>query len=190
MLQIWGGLFYLFNKIFFSFAERSKSEEKRRTWRIASWSVYLIGLPAWFIIFIFERNWIAAALEAGGIPAMFLGLILALRGIEKKPTKWLDYAARITITTGIIYSLYDFKGITTLNQVLEIGIIIGFLMGTYLLAKQKANGYIWFMFMNISCAALMAVEHYPFLVLQQIISLGFVIDAFIACKRRSIVETK
>ncbi|MFH1968106.1 MAG: hypothetical protein ABIJ84_01830 [bacterium] len=98
--------------------------------------------------------------------------------------KWLDYVARIVVIIGIAYSLYDFRGITTVNQVLEIGIVVGFLVGTYLLARQKANGYLWFVFMNLSCATLMAIEHYPLLVLQQIISLGFVVDVYAAYRRR------
>jgi len=66
LLQIWAGIFYLFNKIFFSQAERSKNNNLKRNWRIWSWVVYLIGLPAWVIIFVTEHNWIAAAIETGG----------------------------------------------------------------------------------------------------------------------------
>jgi len=36
ILQIWGGAFYLLNKIFFSQAERSKQETQEKKWRVAS----------------------------------------------------------------------------------------------------------------------------------------------------------
>jgi hypothetical protein len=76
-LQIWGGLFYLLNKIFFSQAERSKTTMRRRVWRIRSWIVYLAGLPAWIIVFTSEHNWIAAGVESGGAPAIIVGLIIS-----------------------------------------------------------------------------------------------------------------
>lgn len=176
LFQVWGGLFYLLNKIFFSRAERA-TNHNQRLWLIWSWVVYLIGLPAWVIIFIIERNWMAAAVEAGGATGMMLGLIIAIKGNGQEP-KWLDYIARIVAVLGIGYSLYDFGGITTFNQILEFGIVVGFLLGTYCLAKQKLSGYLWLILMNASNAWLMGIEHYPWLLLQQIISLGFVIDAY------------
>lgn len=181
-LQVWGGGFYLLNKIFFSRAERSK-REKSMAWRIRSWIVYLIGLPAWVIIFASERNWMAASVEAGGAPAMILGLVNAIRGVKEKPG-WLDYVARIAAALGIVYSIYDFGGITTVNQALELGVVAGFLIGTYMLAKQLPSGYLWFMLMNGSNAGLMGIQSYPWLMLQQITSLGFVIDAFLMQRKR------
>jgi len=182
LLQVWGGLFYLLNKIFFSRAERSDGE-KKRLWKISSWVVYLIGLPAWVIIFIFERNWIAAALESGGAPSMALGLFIALRGKGKTP-KWLDWVALIAIAVGLGYSLHDFGGITTWNQVLELSMVTGFLVGTYRLAKEKPSGYLWFLLMNASNAVLMAVEGYPYLFIQQVISFGFVADAYLVQRKK------
>jgi len=185
ILQTWAGLFYLFNKIFFSRAERSKDEKKERRNRIISWTVYLIGLPAWLWLFVLEKNWILLGVESSGAPAMALGLYLAVKGIEKKPPRWLDIFARLAIIAGLGFSIYDFGGITTLNQFLELGVSIGFILGTYLLARQRIKGYYWFMLMNGSCAALMYIQDYPVLVIQQIISLLFVIDAFRAKKRKS-----
>ncbi len=75
--QIWGGVGYLLNKVCFSRAERSESIKERRAWLVRSWIVYLSGLPAWIIVFISERNWIAAGVESGGVPAMVGGLIIA-----------------------------------------------------------------------------------------------------------------
>ena len=184
-LQIWGGMFYLLNKVFFSRSERSSNEFKKKNWRIRAWIVYLLGLPAWVTIFVLERNWIAAAIEAGGAPAMIIGLSIAIRG-QGHELRWLDTLAKIMIGIGLTLSLYDFGGITTLNQVLELGIAVGFLVGTYMLAKEKAQGYFWFMGMNISTAVLMGIQNYPFLMVQQLISLGFVLDAYFVQRARAI----
>lgn len=177
ILQIWGGLFYLLNKILFSRSERSNNKQRKRLWHISAWVFYLFGVPAWVIIFVIERNWIAAAIEAGGIPAMFIGISVAMRGHGHQP-KWLDYLAKLIAGLGLAVSLYDFGGITTVNQVLELGIASGYLFGTYLLAKEKPNGYLWLMVMNSSTATLMSIQNYPLLMLQQVLSLGFVIDAY------------
>ena len=185
-LQVWGGGFYLLNKIFFSLAERSE-EDVKRAWWIRSWIVYLIGVPAWLIIFATEQNWMVMAVEAGGMPAMILGLIIALRGVGKEPN-WLDNIARLAAVLGIAYSLYDFGGITTLTQALELGVVAGFLIGTYLLARQQPVGYLWFLLMNMSAGTLMFVQDYPWLTLQQIISFGLVTDAYLMQKRRSQLE--
>jgi len=67
LLQLTAGIFYLLNKILFSSSERSLNQNNKanvKKWKIAAWAVYLIGLPAWVIIFIKEHNWIAAALLA------------------------------------------------------------------------------------------------------------------------------
>lgn len=175
LLQGWAGLFYLLNKIFLAFSESKKM--KNPNWRKRSWIVYIIGLPAWVIIFIIEHNWIAAALELSGLPSMILGLILTL---NKKPrkNKSLDYFAVFAIIVGSAISLYDFGGLNKLTQYLELGIVIGFLFGTYKLAKNKASGYLWFLLMNSSNATLMYIEAYPFLAIQQIISFGFVAFAY------------
>ncbi len=186
-LQLWGGIFYLLNKVFFSFTERGKNSEAKRLWRIWSWIVYILGLPAWAFIFIFEHNWIAASLELGGLPSMVLGLTIALKSSVRKSPKWLNYLALACVAIGTAYSLYDFGGLTTLNQFLELGLTAGYLIGTYLLAvkdeKKHPVGYLWFMIMNLSCGWLMWREHYPWLALQQAISLGFIVDAFIMERR-------
>ena len=192
ILEGWAGLFYLFNKISLFFSEKGSNEKKKSKWSVSAWAVYLIGLPAWVVIFVLERNWIAASIEAGGAPAMLLGLTLAIQNLKrekkkKKSTKWLDRIARIVILIGIGYSLYDYRGLNTINQVLELSMVIGFLPGTYLLAKKKSRsqGYLFFMLMNGSNALLMLIEHHPWLTAQQIVSLGFVIAAFITQKRSS-----
>lgn len=187
-LQLWGGMFYLLNKVFFSQAERSKTTGFRKIWRIRSWSVYLTGLPAWVLVFISEHNWIAAGVESGGAPAMLVGLIIAWRGQGAEP-KWLDGIAKLSVLVGLALSVYEFGGIKTLSQFLELGIAAGFLMGTYMMAKDNARGYIWLMLGNVSCAALMGVEGFYILMTQQLVSLGFVIDAFLVRRNKPIIES-
>jgi hypothetical protein len=158
------------------------SPEERR-WQIRMWIVYLLGLPAWVVIFCYEHNWMAASVEAGGAPAMVLGLIVAFRGSGQAP-RWLDYLAVAATAFGISYSVWDFGGITTLNQVFELGVVAGFLLGTYLLAKKRASGCLWFAVMNISNALLMGYQQYYWLCVQQIVSLYFVSDAYVMYRRR------
>ncbi|MBT4376739.1 hypothetical protein HOD29_05170 [archaeon] len=168
-----------------SIHEKKKSEFSK--WRTWSWIAYMIGLPAWAIIFVIEHNWIAAALEVGGLPAMILGLIIATKKTKTK-IRWLEAITLLAIIIGISYSIYDFHGLNTITQFLELGIVAGFLLGTYLLAKNKGVGYICFMVMNSSNIALMAIEGYPLLVVQQVISLLVVIYAYIS--RRNKIKLK
>ncbi len=179
-LQAWGGGFYLLNKVLFSLAE-GRAEDSKRQLRILGWSVYMLGVPAWVIILVGNHNWIAAAIEAGGLPAMFFGLLNALhpegsltRGLDR-PAALLTYAA---LVFGVGYSLHDFGGITSTSQLLELGVMLGFLAGSYLLAKKKSSGWLFFMLMNGSMASLMLLQHKPLLALQQLASLGFVIYGF------------
>lgn len=182
-LQIWGGVSYLLNKICFSRAERSRDIRTEQTWRIRSWGVYLAGLPAWVIVFVTEHNWIAAAVESGGAPAMVTGLIIAVKGGGREP-KWLDYIAKVAVVSGLVLSVWEFGGITTLKQVLELGIAAGFLLGTYLMAKNNIQGYFWLMLGNVTCSTLMGMEGYYILMTQQLLSLIFVTDAYRVRKKR------
>ena len=183
LLQLWGGFFYLLNKIFLSIAERvERRDPDEQKWRILSWIVFLIGTPAWIVLFIHERNWIAASLEAGGIPSMAIGIIIALKGRGREP-KWLKAIAIISIVVGLAYSWYDFSGIRTLRQFVEIVMMGAYLIGAYQLAHKKLSGYVWFMLMNVACIALMYLEDHPGLIIQQIISVGFVINAYMVKKK-------
>lgn len=176
-LQLWGGAAYLIHKICLSRAERSADSQANQRWRLRSWTVFLAGLPAWVIVFMSERDWIAAAVESGGVPAIIIGMIIALRGHGTEP-RWLDRLARFSVVAGLGASLYDFGGITTINQILELAIAAGFLMGTYLLAKDRTQGYFWFMLGNVSCSILMGIQGYTVLMAQQAVSLVFVVDAY------------
>lgn len=176
-LQIWGGGFYLLNKIFLAISE-GREKSLQRKLKIAAWSTYLIGLPAIVWLFSVKHRWIAAFLEAGGGPAMLLGLILALRGIkdEEKPgwVKYLDYLALLTAIIGIGVSLWEYGRLDTKEQAMELGLVIGFLAGTYLLSKNIPWGYFCYMGMNVCCIILMYWDNRIVIVGQQIISFSFV----------------
>lgn len=179
LLQIWGGSFYLLNKLCFSQAERAENIQRTQKWRVRAWITYIAGLPAWVYIFIVERNWIAAAVESSGSPAMIMGLIAAWQGHNRvHEIVWLDHLARLMIVIGLGMSFYDFGGLVTFNQCLEIGIAAGFLFGTYFMAKSIPEGYLWLAVGNICAAWLMLRHGYYLLGGQQMISLGLVLDAY------------
>jgi hypothetical protein len=180
-LQLWGGGLYLLNKIFFALAE-GRHETTKRQLRIIGWSVYILGVPAWVIILVGKHDWIAASIEAGGVPAMLFGLLNAWRKTDT-PGRTLDLVASLftyaALIFGVGYSLYDYGGITSGSQILEIGVMIGFLLGSYLLAKKNSYGWLFFMLMNGSMATLMFHQHKPLLSIQQLVSLCFVIYGFV-----------
>ncbi|HKL27335.1 MAG TPA: nicotinamide mononucleotide transporter [Desulfuromonadales bacterium] len=180
ILQLWGGGFYLANKICFALAE-SRSATRKRQLRIGGWVIYLLGVPAWVVILVGKHDWIAASIEAGGVPAMLFGLYNVCRHISKpdpgldRLTSWITYAF---LLFGVAGSVVDFGGLTSITQILEIGVMIGFLLGTYLLAKQDFRGWLFFMLMNASMGSLMLLQGKPILAVQQSISLCFVIYGF------------
>jgi len=186
-LQVWGGGLYLLNKVFFALAE-GRPEATKRKLRIVGWTVYILGVPAWVIILVGKHDWIAASIEAGGVPAMLFGLLNACQntGSHNKTldliTSLFTYAALIF---GVGYSLYDYGGITSGSQILEVGVMVGFLLGSYLLAKKNSYGWIFFMLMNASMASLMFLQHKPLLSIQQLVSLCFVIYGFTAAMKTS-----
>ena len=184
-LQIWGGSFYLINKILFALAEGKKQKIKRNL-KLNGWAIYIFGVPAWVIILLSEQNWIAASIEAGGVPSMILGLYTVFQSSDS-PNRLLDKVASFftygSIALGVGYSLFDYGGITSFSQFLEMGVMLGFLLGSYLLAKNNRTGWLFFMVMNGSMATLMLIQHKPLLALQQIVSLGFVIYGFRASRK-------
>lgn len=187
LMQLIGGIFFLLNKIFFSVGERARLNKRSdpQTWRVWAWICYIIGLFPWVIIFFWEKNWIAASVELSGLPSMVMGLIIALQaGDSKKAPRWLDRLAMIFIPIGIAFSLWDFGGFTALTQWLELGLVVGYVIGTYQLAKQNAQGYLWFVLMHVCCGYLMWVQSYGWLTLQQAISLVFIADAYVMSRRK------
>ncbi|MDR2493998.1 MAG: multidrug transporter [Spirochaetaceae bacterium] len=185
VLQLWGGAGYLLAKAFLAYAEGAKED---RVWRMAGWLAYLAGLPAWVVLLAGRQNWIAAAIEAGGAPALVLGLVSAWKRWDAVDTR-IDFLVRtgtcLMIVGGIAYSVYCFKGITTLSQALELGVTFGFLLGTYLLAKKKAAGWLLFALMLGCMGSLMYLQDKTVLAVQQGISLLLVAAGFIRALRRA-----
>lgn len=185
LFQLWGGAFYLANKILFAIAQGRGPETKRRL-LIAGWTVYILGVPAWLLILGANRNWIAASIEAGGLPAMFFGLYNVYHRVKTPSRRGDLLAASFTyasLALGVGFSLWERGGLTSLSQLLEIGVMIGFLMGSYLLAKDNARGWLFFVLMNGSMAALMLMQFLPILALQQLLSLFFVIYGYVTATR-------
>lgn len=177
LFQLWGGSFYLLQKIFLSRAERLP-DKAAEPWRVYAWLIYILGLPPWLWIFYQEGNWIAGAVELGGFPSMFLGLAIAVSGDDAKVPSWLDISAGvIAAIVGTTYSISVLGGIATFAQILELALAIGFLVGTYQLAKKRVSGYGWYVLMNGACAWLMLEQGYMWLFLQQLASIFFVFDA-------------
>jgi hypothetical protein len=187
VLQVWGGGLYLLNKILFALAE-GKSEQVKRQLRIVGWTVYILGVPAWVMILVGKHDWIAASIEAGGVPAMLFGLFHVYQNADS-PNKAFNFVAALftyaSLFFGISYSLYDYGGLSSGSQLLEIGVMVGFLVGSYLLARQNSYGWLFFMLMNGSMASLMLLQHKPWLSIQQLASLCFVIYGFTVAQRVS-----
>jgi hypothetical protein len=92
------------------------------------------------------------------------------------------------IPTGFIVSIIDNGGLRTINQLLEVGIVVGFLAGTWLLARKKPVGYLWLVFMNLSCGCLMYRQAKMFMVAQQVLSVLFVLGAYYNSGRKRLSE--
>lgn len=184
-LQIWGGLFYLANKILLAVGEGRVND---RPLRIAGWICYLLGLPAWVIILVLERNWITAAVELASAPSMLFGLLVALRGVNAiQNTIWAKVAGwsvYVMLPLGVGYSLFDYGGIVNVTQLLEMSAMVGFVGGTYLLAKGNRTGWLLFMLMNGSVALLMYIQSNLILSAQQMVSLLFVIYGYTKSRNR------
>jgi hypothetical protein len=183
-LQIWGGTGYLLAKILLAHAEGITNDRK---WRIAGWFMYLAGLPAWVILLAGKQNWIAAANEAGGAPALLLGLISAWNStgtVSRRIDRAIKIFTYCMIAAGVSYSLYYFGGITAASQILEAGVTVGFLLGSYLLAKKQPTGWLFLALMLVSMGTLMFIQDKVILIFQQAISLIFVINGFIRSVRR------
>lgn len=174
-LSLWGGGFYLLNKVFLNLMERARPNNVQAYWlfRQFAWIVYLIGLP--FIVFMFfrEKNWIFGMIELGGAPAMAYGILAAFS--KKKGPAWLDHLALAAIPVGLVLSFLNFREARTFA--LEVLGSAGFLVGTYLLSKDRKGGYWWFTLMNLATGWLLYIENYPLFVPQQIFSVLLVLDA-------------
>lgn len=176
-LQVLGGLLYLLNKVFLVFMEKARDRDGEAywKWRRWAWIVYLLGLPPVLAMFYFKKNWIFGAIELGGSPAMLCGVIAAYS--RKNAPAWLDRIALAAIPIGLALSLLDLGISRPTTQGLEILGSAGFLVGTYLLAKDDKRGYGWFFLMNAATAILFGVQGYYLFVPQQIVSVALVVWA-------------
>lgn len=190
-LQIWAAGAYLFNKILFALSE-AKAENIKRKMKIIGWVVYIVGVPAWVIILVGKDNWIAASIEAGGLPAMFLGLYNTFHNNQKE-NPWFNHIVTVctlsALVFGLAFSVYHYGGLSSLSQYLEIAVMAGFLLGSYFLAKNNRHGWLLFMLMNISMAGLMFMQHKYILGVQQLISLGFVLYGYVYASRHTLNES-
>ena len=180
LLQIWAGGCYLSNKVLFSIAEGRQAELRKRL-RILGWLVYIIGVPAWVVILVGHDNWIAASIEAGGIPAMVLGLYNTWHDHQRQHrwfNRFVSFCTWGSLVFGVGWSMWLNGGLGSLTQLLEMGVMLGFLLGSYLLAKGNPVGWLMFMLMNLSMASLMGLQDKYILMIQQLVSLCFVIYGF------------
>jgi hypothetical protein len=177
VMQIIGGVFYLLNKVLFSIAERMSQKHIKQKVMITAWIVFLIGVPPWLIILGYEHNWIAASIEAVGGGLIILALYLEIKAPEMVP-KWLNVIGYSLIASGLSLSLYQFGGLTTFNQSLEIILAISFLIGTYKLPRQASSGYLWYILMHLAAGWLLFIQGYFWLAVLQLLSLLFILDAF------------
>jgi hypothetical protein len=184
-LQWWGGIGYLLSKILIV---RSEFLVNDKNCRLIGWIAYLLALPAWVILLISRKNWIASAVETAGIPSIILGIVITWKQ-NNNPNKYIDWSIRIftgiMILLGIISSIYTFGGIKAFSQILEIIIIFGFLVSNYLLARRSPFAWLMFMAGLISMSILMYIQNKPILCIQQLVSLIPVIIGFKICIKKS-----
>ena len=199
-----GGL-YLLQKIFFFFSEFYFSEvaETKRVyylWRIPGWAAYIIGLFPWLYIFFYvDKILILGWMELGGLPAMILGLGNSIkmyrrlkegRKEEKKRKKlwgvfgWEDIVVIIAALMGVGFSIDYYGSLNSLAQGLQLAAVIGFLTGTYLLAKDWLWGYLFYALMNATTGWLMYLKipinpNFKMLFYQQVASFILVVGAFL-----------
>jgi len=190
-LQIWGGIGYLLAKILLALAEGMND---RRKVRIIGWFSYLVGVPAWVILLASKNNWVVAAIEFGSIPSLILGIVTTWKQniqVNKAFDMFVKFFTFFMIILGTLYSIFYFHGITTFSQILEILVTFGFLLGSYLLAKNNPAGWLLFALMCTCMGTLMLIQDKALLVFQQGISLVVVIAGFIrAIQKSSALRTK
>ncbi len=186
-LQIFGGGCYLVNKILFAAAETQPLKVKREL-LIWGWAIYVIGVPAWVIILAQQDNWIAVSVQAGVVPSMLFGLYNVYHRVvnpSRRVGRLVSAFTYTVLTLGLGYSIWQRHGINALTQVLEMGVMVGFLIGSFLMAKRSLAGWWCFMLMNVSMASLMVVQHKPILAGQQVASLAFVVLGYVMAARNA-----
>lgn len=169
-LQIWAAITTVLNKVFLA-----KGGPNRQRWMVLGWVMFLLAIPTWLITFIQHRNWIAAALEVGGVPAAVLGLQKARKGqVALLWQRGVDIFTGLMVAIGLSYSLYDRGGITSITQLLEMAAVAGYLVGANQMSKERRSGWYWFGVMNGATALLMIVQAKWGMAAAQFVSLLFV----------------
>jgi hypothetical protein len=176
--QVWAGVFFFANKLLLLLSEYPTRLDVWRWRRGMAWGTYLLGIPAWLAICHHHRNWIAFFIEISCLPSVLLGIYVAVQGKEVTTPKWLDYLAIIGVIVGMLVSLIDFGGFTTMTQALEFLLVCGLLYGTYRLAKDQLDGYIGYLVMTAASATLMWVQSLYILVVVQIFEFVVVFWAY------------
>jgi hypothetical protein len=187
MVETIGALFYLFNKIFFLMREiaglRGNAVLVRR-FKILAWSSGLIGIPFVTYMLLHSRDWIFGWLELGSTPSMALGLGLALSQKTRTVPKWADQIVYLAIVVGIAWSAYDLGTLLSINQGLELTAVVTFFVGSYQLAKDDRNGYLFYVLMfAVTGTLLYRQQHYLFTV-QQIVSAIIILTAYLLAGSR------
>ncbi len=113
---------------------------------------------------------------------MLLGLYISWHN-HRKPSKLIYHIVTVltytVLTIGVGFSIKHHGGINSFTQLLEIGVMFGFLLSGYYIAKNNPIGWLFFMIGNICMAALMYLQNAQILMVQQLISLFFVVYGFI-----------
>jgi hypothetical protein len=181
LLEVLGALLYLLNKIFLDFMERCELNHYASAywfWRKWAWDVYLLGslFVIVFLVNLPKRALILASIEAGGIPSMLYGSVAARR--KGKAPAWLDWLMVGGVFWGTGWSISYFRGLNSGTQLLELIGSLGFIVGLYLLAKNRFEGYFGFMVMNLATGLLFIAEHRWMFAVQQLVSIVFVLEAY------------
>lgn len=180
-LQLWGGVLYTLNKVFFLLAELAKGKGDllmNKAWRLRSWVLCVVGLPAWIALLAMKRDWILLGIEFGGLPAMLLGIYYAWKQEGQTVPAWAERIVIASCVFGVVASIYDFGGFTSVTQFLEGSTAITFLVGTYYLAHDRYGGYLWYLGMHGSMVFLMGMQNYPGLSAQQLFSFFVILYAW------------
>lgn len=179
------GLFYLYQKIGLAAAEKVELSKTKRLVLISAWAIYILGLPLWLVVFYHNDNFIAGAIEFSGLPAMTLGLVNAIKKQDKKAPRWLLTLSFIFMVVGSLLSFHVLGTLTSVKQLLEFTLSVTFLVGTFRLSLKpnRRDGYLWYIVMHSSCAALMYIQHSPHLFWMQIVSIIFIVYAYFKSRK-------
>ncbi len=198
VLEILGSLMFLFHKTILFLCERKEHQlAKNGTqhfhagWRFIAWQGFLIGLPAWLIIFVMKENWIALSVEGLGLLSVFLCMYgLWHHGKYEQSHQvatWdrrLFWASVVSAIIGLSISLWHIGVFTRFTQAVEVSLVGAYLAGTILLSRKNALGYLCYAVMNGSNLVLMGLQDRYIMAGQQGISAAIMIATFFFALRK------